>query len=364
MQRIVRLITAVIATVLTVLCVACNSVAYTDKYYGVFTDLYMTVSYYGGNDSGAKELADMLDSEINPDIPTSYVARFNAMSSGEIEVSKHVYELVKTSKQLYSLSGGAFDITLSELSELWCVDHKSLEEYYPDSFPSLPSYSDIVKIESTMDAISVRSENGIYYLSKTQDNARIDLGGIAKGYLSDLVDEKLRANGVRSALVDVSGNLCIVGKRFNENGSESEWKIGVNNCFSDGGSYLCGLKSNGDESVITSGTYERRYVKDGVEVNHILNPHTKMPVGVKHENGSYVNTLDHVISVTVAGKNGAVCDAVATAVCVMGIEDGKTLINELGLSALIVTADGRYAKAGSLEFMQGNFYLDELEEIR
>lgn len=348
---------------LLLLCVSCASVSYTDKYYTVFTDLYMTVSYYGGTDNGAEEIANTLNEQINPDVPTSYVARFNAMGKGEIEVSKSVYDMVLSSKRLYSLSGGAFDMTLGDLSKLWHVDHQSLEEYYPSSFPELPSYEQICAIESTMDKIGARSENGKYYLTKTADNAKIDLGAIAKGYLTDLVRDKLKENGVRSALIDVSGNLSIVGKRYAEDGTKGAWKIGVNNCFRADGSYLCGLNIDGDLSVITSGTYERGYKKDGVNVNHIIDPHTKMPVGIKYGNSVYSNTADHVISATVIGESGAMCDAVATAVCVMGIEDGAELIESLGLSALIVTADGRYTSVGNINFMQGNFYLNGLEKV-
>ena len=363
MQRLVNKLTAIIVSLLLLVCVSCSTVAYKDEYYSVFGDLYASLSYYGGTDNGVKALAEALDNEINPDIPTSYVARFNAMDDGEIEVSKNVYDLVNLSKRLYSLSGGAFDITLSDLSKLWKVDHESLDTYYPDSFPALPSYEDVLKISSTMDAISTRKDESKYYLSKTNANAKIDLGGIAKGYLSDLIYEKLKINGVKSAIIDVSGNLCLLGKKHDNNDVKSDWKIGVNNCFDDGaGTYLCGTLIGGDCSVITSGTYERGYEKDGVKVNHLINPHTKMPVGETYD-GAYSNESDYVISVTVIGENGAICDAVATAVCVMGINDGANLIEELGLSALVVTADKKYKTVGSFQFMQGNFYLDGLEKV-
>jgi len=362
-KRVIKKLSAIALAVALMLCVACSSsISYTDKYYSVLGDLYMSISYYSGTDSGAYDIATALDNEINPDIPTSYVARFNAMQAGEIEVSKSVYDLVKMSKQLCSLSGGAFDITLSDLSKLWKVDHKSLENYAPNEFPLLPSYEEVVSVNSTMDKIDAREENGKYYLSKTVDNAKIDLGGIAKGYLTDLVQAKLDANGVKSAVIDVSGNLHLLGNKYEESGNKSDWKIGVNNCFNNDGSYLCGIMPNKDSAVITSGTYERGYEKDGVKVNHVINPHTKMPVGVMYD-GAYLNSLDYVTSVTVIGNNGALCDAVATAVCVMGITQGAQLIEDLQLSAIIVTADKKYKTVGSIRFMQGNFYLNSLEEI-
>jgi thiamine biosynthesis lipoprotein len=364
-RKVIKKLSVIVFSVILTFCVACSaSVSYTDKYYSVFGDLYMTVSYYDGTDSGIEDLAKQLDNEINPDLSTSYVARFNDMLAGEMEVSKSVYDMVLSSKQIYELSNGAFDITLSELSKIWSVDHNSLEEYYPNSFPALPSYSQVSEINSYMEKIAVRTSEGKYYLSKSVDGAKIDLGGIAKGYLSDLVFAKLKSNGARSAVIDVSGNLCLLGKKLDEKGNKSDWKIGVNNCFDDGGLYLCGAYFSGDCSVITSGTYERYYEKDGIKVNHIINPNTKMPVGIKFENSAYSNSTDHVVSVTVIGGSGAVCDAVATAVCVLGIRDGIELVEKLNLSALIVTADKKYSTVGSIRLMDGRYYLDNLEEIK
>ncbi len=363
MQRLIKKVVAIAMTLLLIVCMSCSIlVSYTDKYYSVFGDLYMTISYYSGSDSGVSELAVALDNEINPDIPSSYVAVFNEMQAGEIEVSKSVYELVELSKHIYELSGGAFDITLSDLSKMWNVDHKSLEEYYPNSFPDLPSYTEISAIESSMGNIDVRKDGDKYYLLKSKDNVKIDLGGIAKGYMSDLVQSKLSNNGVKSAIIDVSGNLHLLGQKRSENGDKEDWKIGVNNCFENNGSYLCGTIVGENTAVITSGTYERCYEKNGVKINHIINPHTKMPVGIEFSDG-YSNSVDYVTSVTVIGNSGALCDAVATAVCVMGMQDGAKLVEDLNLSAIIVTADKKYTTVGSIRFMKGNFYIDSLEEI-
>ncbi len=362
MQRIVSKITAICTSLLLLFSVSCATVSYVDKYYSVFGELYMSVSYYEGSDKEVKTIAETLDAEINPDIPTSYVSRFNSMKAGEIEVSEHVYNLVEYAIRAHDVTGGAFDVTLSDLSKLWKVDHKSLSEYYPDLFPSLPSYELVSTVRSYMDAVSVREENGKYYLSKTEDGAKLDLGGLAKGYLSDIVKDKLSQNGVKSAIVDVSGNLCLLGSKYDSNGNKKTWNIGINNCFDEGGMYLCGVVVNGDSFVITSGTYERGYEKDGVEINHIINPETKMPVGVDY-NGTYSNTADHIVSVTIIGQQGILCDTMATAICIKGIQTAELLAETFGFSAIIVTADKQYKIIGDVQLMQGNFYLSELKKI-
>jgi thiamine biosynthesis lipoprotein len=322
----------------------------------------MSLSYNGGNDSGIKALADDLNAKINPDISTSEVAIFNAMQEGEIEVSKCVFDLVSLSLEIYEKSGGAFDITLSDLSKLWSVDHKSLEDYANSEFPPLPDYEELASYTSGMEDISIREQDGKYYLSKSKASVKIDLGGIAKGYLSDLVAEKLRTNGTKSAIIDVTGNLYLLGKKINSDGSLLDWRIGVNNCFEAGGEYLCGIICPQNTAVVTSGTYERYYKKNEIKINHIINPFTGMPVGVAY-NGEYSNTSNHVVSATVIGSNGAVCDALATAVCVLGMESGASLIQSEGLSALIVTADGKYTTVGTVDFMAGDFLINGMEKV-
>ena len=358
MQRILRTLTSLLLLVVLAL-TGCGQITYKDGYYTVFSELYMTTSYQGGSDSGVQALADELNAKINPDVSTSEVALFNAMGVGEMEISKCVYDLISLSLNVYQESNGAFDITLSSLSKVWSVDHNSLAN---TEFPPLPDYPTLSLYESGMDRLKLREQDGKYYLSKTSADVKIDLGGIAKGYLSDLVANKLKDNGTNSAIIDVTGNLYLLGQKLDNNGNSLDWKIGVNNCFDEGGEYLCGIVCPSSVAIVTSGTYERFYEKDGIKINHIINPNTRMPVGVTYDNG-YKNTTDHVVSATIIGENGAVCDAIATAVCVLGLQDGKALIQSKGLSALIVTANGKYTVVGNIDFMSGNFYINGLEKV-
>ena len=135
----------------------------------------MSVNYCKGSDDGIKSIADDLDAKINPDNPTSFVSIFNEMGIGELQVDKQVYELVSLSLDLYEKTNGAFDITLSSLSKAWSVDHNSLEQYSPNSFPSLPSYDSLNAYSSYMQSISVKEQDGNYYLIKEDANAKIEI---------------------------------------------------------------------------------------------------------------------------------------------------------------------------------------------
>jgi thiamine biosynthesis lipoprotein len=340
---------------------SCSSLSYVNGTSTVFSSsIVSTVSVYGGGAAieECEDVAKALNNSINPYLSSSFVARFNAMGTGEIEVDEYVFDLFTLSKTYYDLSFGAFDPTLSALSELWSVDSRSLSEAIadPDSV-FLPSYADVCAYSSGMDYVSAREENGKYYLAKTSAAVKLDFGGIAKGYLTDLYANIMSQNAVSSALCDVSGNLYLKGKRI-VSGEKRAWKIGVANCFDAGGAYLTGLTSKGDEFIITSGSYERYYLKDGVKYCHIIDSFSGMPVGVEYADG-YVQSESYPVSVTVIGNSGAKCDALATAVCVLGAQRGAELLSSLSLNALIVTSDGKYKVVGDISLMQG-YLLEEL----
>ena len=343
---------------------SCAKESYTTSTSTVFaSSIVSTVSVLGA-DNAAKECEDAakaLDWSINPYLSSSYIARFNAMSAGEMEVDEYVYTLFDLSKKYNALTFGAFDPTLSALSTAWSVDSGSLTDSKndPDSVV-LPDHDLLGDYKSHFGEISAREEDGRYYLSKTSAEASLDFGGIAKGYLTDLYAAILANHSAKSALCDVSGNLYLKGKRY-DGAAKKDWKIGVANCFGRGGAYLTGLVSGGDEYIVTSGTYERYYTKDGVKYCHLIDPFTRMPVGVEYD-GAYKQSESYLISVTVIGDEGAKCDALATAVCVLGAQKGSELLDSLSLKAVIVTSDGKYKAIGDVRLLDG-YMLGELEAL-
>ena len=162
----------------------------------------------------------------------------------------------------------------------------------------------------------------------------LDLGGIAKGLAGQRVCETMWENGAASAIVDLGGDVALLGKKPDG----TSWRVAVKD--PDGGAYLGVLESDGNCYVATSGVYERYFEEDGVRYHHILDPKTGRPA----ESG--------VVSATVICESGVWADALATAVCVLGAERALQLRSSLAettpFDMILVTGDGRalYTCAG------------------
>ncbi len=361
-RRIIALASAVFLSVMQ----ACAPIKYQTTESTAFADrIPFSLSVIGEGTDQMLRTAERLNASVNPYWEDSYVARFNAASANvPVEVDWYTYDLVRLSKQMCEETEGAFDFTLSAVSRLWSADAQSLDAIEGGgNIPALPDAASLTPNAGKARCVELDEQGGKYYLTKTQDGVTIDLGGIAKGYLADLCAEIAAQSKAKSALINVGGTLYLHGFRHQDDGKKTDWKIGVTHCFDEPYPYLCGLTVSPDTAVVTSGTYERFYESEGVRICHLVNPFTGMPVGVTQQNGQYVNETDYVVSVTVTGASGAECDAIATAVCVLGLTQGARLVQDRGLSALIVTADRRYTAVGNLIFMEGEFPLGGMQRL-
>jgi len=158
----------------------------------------------------------------------------------------------------------------------------------------------------------------------------ISLGGIAKGYAVDRAVGILRESGIKGGIVSAGGDLLAFGRK----GNGEVWKVGVRNPR-DHSKNICVL-SVSDLSVATSGDYERYRMVDGKRVHHIIDPRT-----------GYQST--GCMSVTVAARRAMTADALATAVFVLGPEEGLALLEELpGVEGVIVDSDGKISASTGL----------------
>ena len=208
-----------------------------------------------------------------------------------------LYEVIKDSLQYAKLTEGALDITVKPLSELW---------NFTENEGKVPAQDEINKALENVDYSKITmDENEIIF-----NNAEIDCGAVAKGYVADRIKDFLIENKIDSAIINLGGNvLCIGDKPTGE-----DFVIGVKKPYSE--EVILGLKID-DYSVVTSGVYERYFEADGVKYHHILNPDTGMPC----ENG--------LLSVTIVAESSFECDALSTGCFVMGLEKATELINNM-----------------------------------
>lgn len=232
------------------------------------------------------------------------------------EVSADTAFIINKSIEYSEATDGFFDVTAGPLIELWGIGTN--DEHLPkeDEIKAAVSLTDYRKIRlGTDDNEIMLSEEGMF----------IDLGAVAKGYIADKTKEILKASGIESAIVDLGGNICLVGTKPDGN----KFSVGIQDPDSDRGEYL-GIVTATDTSIVTSGTYERYFVDNGVKYHHILNPFTGYP-----ENNS-------IKSVSIVTESSTDADALSTSVLLLGLEKGYEFINGIdGAEAIFVTDDNK-----------------------
>jgi len=224
----------------------------------------------------------------------SEIARLNQAPEGrEIPLSRETLDVLRLSREAYEFTGGAFDITCRPLIELW------REAGRRGALPS-PAEIEAARAASNWARLELTERGAI----KRAAAARVDLGGIAKGYAIDRALDTLRAGGALGGLVDAGGDLRCFGKP--PAGGE-RWIVDVRNPF--GGAPLGRLNLSAGRAVCTSGDYARYVEIEGRRYSHIMDPRTGQPVR-------------DAPSVTVVARSATLADVWATALSALGPEEG------------------------------------------
>ncbi len=261
---------------------------------------------------GCKELCQKYDTMFSNRIEDSEISRINNAKCNPVEVSDETLTLIKTGIYYSELSDGAFDITISPVSMLW--DFKS-------ESPSVPSQETIEEAVSHVDYHNIVIEGNTVQLTDPQ--AGIDVGALAKGYIADRLKEYLQEEGVEHALINLGGNVLAMGTKTDG----SDYNIGIQKPFDETGEPVTAVKI-ADESVVTSGIYQRYFEQDNILYHHILDPRTGYPC----ENNLY--------SVSIITDSSLTADALSTTCFLLGYEKGMELINQLDdVDAVFITDD-------------------------
>lgn len=323
----------------------------------------------GGDEQGAldemSELLEDINSQMSLSLSSAAITRFNALGkdyegeedgyvSEKVEISANTYEVITRSIEFYDDTDGAFDISVYPLVRLWNVDSEGLSRYGlfgADDPPPPPTEQKVNELLSACDLGALKTEqaDGRYFIYKTNPRLEIDLGAVAKGYAADKCIGIAKAHGVQSALINISGNICLLGEWYHpEQRRYVPWQLGVTSPRPRGGlaGNLCALSVVGDKTLVTSGDYARFYETDGLFVPHIIDGKSGLPLGVAYSDGVYSNTPDHIISATIICEDSAMADAYATAVCLMGYEKAKSFLSSRGVGGIIITADGKLCLIG------------------
>ncbi len=259
-------------------------------------DTIMSLQAYGKD--ADKALADARAAILNLDTALSVTNKdgsiYKLNSTGSCDLNDDLQYLLERSIEIKEMTDGAFNICIYPVIKEWGFTDGNYR------VPDEAAVSELCKLVNASE-ISVNTTDNTVSLS---DGAMIDLGGIAKGYASMKVRDILKDRGINSALINLGGNVCVIGSKPDG----SPFSIAIKNPEPDdtGVSTFTGVLKVSDKCVITSGGYERYFEKDGLIYHHIIDPSTGYPAdaGLK--------------SVTVVSDDPTLADALSTAVYVMG----------------------------------------------
>ena len=276
-------------------------------------DTIMDLTAYAKNDSvldEAEKKIEEIDKTLRRGSQDSEIYAIN--NNKETKLSDETAYIMETALNIGSKTNGAFDITIAPVMDLW--------GFYNQKF-YVPTDDEIQNALKTVDYRKVSIKDKI--ITKP-DETQVDLGGIAKGYTSDTIMKLLKDDGVTSAIISLGGNVQTLGTKPDG----SPWKVAVQDPF-DQNKYVGGVKVV-DKAVITSGGYQRYFVKDGITYEHIVDPKTGKPA------------KSGLSSVTIVTDNGIEGDGLSTALFVMGLDKATEYWREnQDFEAVLITDDNQ-----------------------
>lgn len=282
-------------------------------------DTYMNLACYGDQAQEALDAAiaeiERLDQLLSVGDAGSEISILNRQQEGSLSEDSLI--MVKEALRIYETTEGAFDITIYPMMELW--GFTTGEHTVPDE----TSVQETLLLVGS-DRLVLDEDNATLTLSEGQG---IDLGGIAKGYTSDRLEEIFAEYDLVSAMVSLGGNVYCYGSKTDG----TPWRCGIQDPnYEQDGSMMLGVLEVEDEAVITSGAYERNFTdENGTFYHHILDPSDGYPAN------------RGLISVTVVSKNGMMADALSTACYVMGLDKSISYWNTYGddFDLILMTED-------------------------
>lgn len=267
-------------------------------------------------------LCDKFEQLLSRTIATSDVGRINAAGGEPVEVDAITADVIERALGYCEESDGLFDITIGAVSELW--------DFAAGVVPSE---------QAVAEALPHVGWRGVQVEGRTvrllDPRARIDLGGIAKGYIADALIDLLVERGVSSASVNLGGNVAVLGAKPNG----QPWMVGVRDPADEGGTKVVAKLRMTGGSMVTSGLYERSFERDGQRYWHILDPRTGLPVQTD------------LISASIYSERSIDGDGYTKPLFMWGADEAlRHLAEKPQLQALLITMDGDIRTTPSADF--------------
>lgn len=255
---------------------------------------------------------EKLISSWDPNSQTSAINKNAGIQ--EVQVDKELFDLIERALKISKLTDGAFDISYASMDKIWKFDGSMTEK---------PSEEAIQRSVENIGYKNIRlnKEKSTVFLSK--EGMKIGFGAIGKGYAADKTKALLMEKGVKSGIINASGDMNTWG----EQPDGKSWMVAITNPLNKEKAFSWLPVEN--SAIVTSGNYEKFVRFDNVRYSHIIDPRTGYPT-------------TGIISATVLSPSAEIADALATAVFVMGLDVGLDFINQLkGVECILVDENNK-----------------------
>ncbi|MCK0146453.1 FAD:protein FMN transferase [Arenibacter sp. F26102] len=268
---------------------------------------------------------DALNNTLSNYLPQSEINKLSSSSNINVALSDDLSRLLQISGDYAANTNGAFDITLGPLIELWRKARENRQ---------IPSITEIRTAHQRTGYGNLEFPM-VNMVRLKQEGMQLDVGGIGKGFAADEAINLLKRHGISSALVDMGGDVTVSDAPPNR----EFWTLGFSYFDKNGGGVFQKIKLK-NQAVATSGDLYQYAVIDGKRYSHIIDPRNGM-------------ALSNNIQVTVIAPNGAMADAYASALSVLGIEEGRKIVEETTDLEVFMVEDvpGSYQQWNSSRFL-------------
>lgn len=314
----------------------CGKREYSTSYLDVF-DTFSTLTMYTSSQDEFHSVSDELHSKLVKlnklfDIYNNYDGINNIKTINDnagvspVKVDKEIIDLLKAGKGAYDKTGGAVNIAMGSVLEIW---HSCRENALDNGIYAIPSTEELTEAAKHTDinSIVIDENNSTVFIS--DKNTSIDVGAIAKGYAADYAVSFLKEKNIGSALLNLGGNVICIN-----DSTKDSWTIGVTSPENPE-EYIDKITVK-NRSAVSSGNYQRYYEYNGKRYHHIIDGKTLFP----SENNS---------GVTILSDSSLEGDIFSTALFILPYDEGRKLAEENNLEALWVTTEGDVYKTPNFD---------------